>query len=85
MASSLLRKVVDQPEAELLGLLSRLQAGEFVYEQPAFPEVEYIFKHALTQEVAYNSLLIERRKELHERVAQAIEEVYPVTARGPLQ
>ena len=57
-------------------MLSRLQAGEFVYEQPAFPEVEYIFKHALTQEVAYNSLLIERRKVLHERTAQAIEEVY---------
>jgi len=38
--------------------------------------VEYLFKHALTQEVAYNSLLIERRKILHERTAQAIEEVY---------
>ena len=74
--ASLLRKVVNQPEAELLGLLSRLQANEFVYEQPAFPEVEYIFKHALTQEVAYNSLLLERRKVLHERTARAIEEVY---------
>src|SRR6185295_10980510 len=65
-----------QPEEELYRLLSRLQAGEFVYEQPAFPEVEYIFKHALTQEVAYSSLLIERRKVLHERTAQAMEEVY---------
>ncbi len=74
--ASLLRKVVDQPEAELLGLLSRLQASEFIYEQPAFPEVEYIFKHALTQEVAYNSLLIERRKAIHERTAQAMEDVY---------
>ncbi|MGE0823220.1 MAG: adenylate/guanylate cyclase domain-containing protein [Candidatus Binatia bacterium] len=75
-SSSLLRKVVTQPEATLLRLLSRLQASEFVYEQPAFPEPEYIFKHALTQEVAYNSLLIERRKVLHERTAQAMEEVY---------
>jgi tetratricopeptide (TPR) repeat protein len=75
--SSLLRKVVDQPEVELLSLLSRLQASEFIYEQPAFPEVEYIFKHALTQEVAYNSVLQERRKELHERVAQAIEALWP--------
>jgi class 3 adenylate cyclase len=74
--ASLLRKVVDQTEAELLGLLSRLQASEFIYEQPTFPEVEYIFKHALTQEVAYNSMLIERRKVLHERTAQAMEEVY---------
>ena len=41
-----------------------------------FPDVEYIFKHALTQEVAYNSLLHERRKIIHERAAQAIEEIY---------
>jgi predicted ATPase len=75
-AASLLRKVVTQPEPDLHRLLARLQAGEFVYEQAAFPEVEYIFKHALTQEVAYNSLLIERRKLLHERTAQAMEEVY---------
>src|SRR5262249_11010054 len=40
------------------------------------PEVEYIFKHALTQEVAYNSVLIERRKTLHEQTAQAIEQLY---------
>lgn len=77
-SSSLLRRVVTQPEDELLRLLSRLQTSEFVYEQPAFPEVEYIFKHALTQEVAYNSLLIERRKAIHERTAQAIEDVYRV-------
>jgi class 3 adenylate cyclase/predicted ATPase len=76
-SASLLRKVVTDREDDLHRLLSRLQAGEFVYEQSAFPEVEYIFKHALTQEVAYNSLLIERRKVLHERTAQAIEEVYP--------
>ncbi len=69
-------KVVTQPEADLHRLLARLQAAEFVYEQPAFPDVEYIFKHALTQEVAYNSVLMERRKVLHERTAQAMEEVY---------
>src|SRR5262249_7577627 len=64
---SLLKKVVEQLETELYGQLARLQAAEFIYEQPAFPDVEYIFKHALTQEVAYNSLLHERRKVLHER------------------
>ena len=41
-----------------------------------FPELEYIFKHALTQEVAYNSLLLKRRKELHEKIGEAIEHVY---------
>jgi class 3 adenylate cyclase/predicted ATPase len=73
---SLLKPVVEKPEGELQGLLGRLQAAEFIYEQPAFPEVEYTFKHALTQEVAYNSLLIERRKVLHERTAQAIEVLF---------
>ncbi|HEV8718561.1 MAG TPA: hypothetical protein VGX03_37795, partial [Candidatus Binatia bacterium] len=72
----LVRQVVAQPEEEVYRLLSSLQSKEFLYEQPAFPDVEYTFKHALTQEVAYNSLLLERRKGLHEHVGQAIEEVY---------
>src|SRR5262245_40379433 len=73
---SLLKQVVERPEAELEQILSHLQATEFIYEQPAFPEVEYIFKHALTQEVAYNSVLIEHRKVLHERTAQATEALF---------
>ncbi len=73
---SLLKQVVDQSEDTLQQLLSHLQAVEFIYEQPAFPEPEYTFKHALTQEVAYNSLLIERRRGLHERAARAIEELF---------
>jgi predicted ATPase len=72
----LLRAVVERGEEELHGRLSYLQAGEFIYEQPAFPEPEYTFKHALTQEVAYGSLLVERRRPLHERTARAIEELY---------
>ena len=73
---SLLKRVVERPEEELYGLLSNLQEAEFIYEQPAFPEVEYIFKHALTQEVAYNSLLMERRRGLHERTAGAMENLF---------
>jgi predicted ATPase len=73
---SLLKQVLDKSEDELHRLLSHLQAAEFIYEQPAFPEVEYTFKHALTQEVAYNSLLQERRRVLHERVAQAMEALF---------
>jgi predicted ATPase len=64
------------PDEQLERQLSELQLGEFIYEQPAFPEVEYIFKHALTQAVAYNSVLSERRKQLHERAAQAIEALF---------
>jgi class 3 adenylate cyclase/predicted ATPase len=73
---SLIHQVVAQPEEELYRLLASLQRKEFLYEQPAFPEVEYIFKHALTQEVAYSTVLQERRKALHERTAQAIETVF---------
>jgi predicted ATPase len=72
----LLSRVAEGGEEALRGRLSRLQAGEFVYEQPAFPEPEYTFKHALTQEVAYGSLLVERRRPIHERTARAIEELY---------
>jgi predicted ATPase/class 3 adenylate cyclase len=70
---SLIQHVIPQPQEELYHLLSSLQRKEFLYEQPAFPEVEYIFKHALTQEVAYNSVLQERRKAWHEQTARAIE------------
>src|SRR5262249_19218457 len=73
---SLLRHVILQPEDELYHVLASLQRKEFLYEQPAFPEVEYMFKHALTQEVAYGTVLHERRKALHERTAQAIEGLY---------
>ena len=70
---TLAQQVTAVPEETLLALLARLQVGEFLYEQVAFPESLYSFKHVLTQEVAYNSLLIEQRKVLHERTARAIE------------
>ena len=63
---------------ELKSYLINLQGLEFIYEKSLFPELEYIFKHALIQEVAYNSLLIKRRKEIHERIGKAIEEIYAV-------
>jgi len=61
---------------ELKSYLINLQGLEFIYEKSLFPELEYIFKHALTQEVAYNSLLLKRRKDIHERIGKAIEELY---------
>jgi predicted ATPase len=75
-AWSLLAQVTDQPDEELQRLLAHLQGEEFIYEQPAFPESAYTFKHALTQEVAYNTVLLERRRMLHERAAQAIEALF---------
>ena len=75
-APRLIRQVASKAEAQLERMLVDLQAGEFIYEQPALTDAEYIFKHALTQEVAYNSLLMERRKLLHERSGQAVESMF---------
>jgi tetratricopeptide (TPR) repeat protein len=61
---------------DLKASLLNLQGLEFIYEKQLFPELEYIFKHVLTQEVTYNSLLLKRRKELHEKIGEAIEQVY---------
>jgi class 3 adenylate cyclase/tetratricopeptide (TPR) repeat protein len=61
---------------ELTTSLLQLQGLDFIYEKQLFPELEYIFKHALTQEVAYNSLLLKRRRELHGKIGEATEQVY---------
>jgi class 3 adenylate cyclase/tetratricopeptide (TPR) repeat protein len=57
-------------------VLRELKAIELIYEKSTFPELAYMFKHALTHEVAYNSLLVRRRKELHRLIGLAIEELY---------
>jgi len=72
----MVKQVVGKPDDELQRLLAELQLGEFIYEQPAFPDIEYTFKHALTQEVAYSSVLVERRKLLHERAGEALESMF---------
>jgi len=72
----LLQSVTGEGEEVKSHLLS-LQGLELVYQKSLFPEPEYIFKHALTQDVAYNSLLLKRRKEVHGRIGKAIEELYP--------
>ena len=57
-------------------MLSELQLAEFIYEQPAVGDLEYTFKHALTHDVAYHSVLNERRRMLHERIGAALESTY---------
>ena len=75
-SSGLIKHVAAKSVDELEPMLSALQLAEFIYEQPATGDIEYTFKHALTQEVAYNSVLSERRRVLHERAAQAIEALF---------
>jgi class 3 adenylate cyclase/tetratricopeptide (TPR) repeat protein len=72
---SLARDVVSVPE-QLQQMLSELQVNDFIYEEPEEHDTRYLFKHVLTQEVAYGSLLGERRRLLHERAARAIETVF---------
>jgi len=71
---ALLRSVADLADDELRRGLDDLQAAELLYETSLVPEPEYTFKHALTYEVAYASLLQARRRALHSRIVQAIEQ-----------
>jgi len=73
----LLQAIAELPEAVLHRGLAHLQAAEFLYETRLFPEPEYTFKHALTHEVSYNSLLLERRRVLHARLVTALETLAP--------
>jgi tetratricopeptide (TPR) repeat protein len=73
---ALLCGVEEFSEDELRRELGHLQASEFIYETRLFPDLEYTFKHALTHEVAYGSLLQDRRRALHARVVEAIEQLY---------
>jgi predicted ATPase/class 3 adenylate cyclase len=73
----LLQKISAIDENELRERLMTLTNSDLIYERGVYPNVDYLFKHALTLEVAYNTLLLQKRKELHERVGSAIEEMYP--------
>ncbi len=73
----LIERVSALSDKELLENLLALKNLELIYERNSFPDANYVFNHALTHEVAYGSLLIQKRKELHERVGCAIEELYP--------
>jgi DNA-binding NtrC family response regulator/tetratricopeptide (TPR) repeat protein len=73
---ALLQAVADENEEALRRGLGHLQTAEFLYETRLFPDLEYTFKHALTHEVAYGSLLPDRRRDLHVRIAEAMERLY---------
>src|SRR5439155_4427676 len=73
----LLQAIAELDEAALHRSLAHLQAAEFLYETRLFPEHAYTFKHALTHEVAYGSLLQERRRVLHARIIEVLERLSP--------
>jgi class 3 adenylate cyclase/tetratricopeptide (TPR) repeat protein len=72
----LIQAVTGLSERELLSDLSVLKDSEFLYERGIYPRSSYIFIHALTQEVAYNSLLSKRRKGIHAAIGKAIESLH---------
>ncbi len=74
---TLLQAIAEMPEEAVRLSLSRLQTAEFLYETSMFPEFEYTFKHALTHEVVYTSLLQDQRRILHARIVEAFETLYP--------
>jgi class 3 adenylate cyclase/tetratricopeptide (TPR) repeat protein len=71
----LVNRVTGLPEKELLSYLSALKDSELLYERGIYPQSNYVFKHALTREVVYDSILAKRKKKLHEEIGNAIEEL----------
>jgi predicted ATPase len=72
----LIKRVTGIPTPEMTPHLSVLRDSELLYERGIFPQATYIFRHSLTQEVAYDSLLQKKKKVIHERIGQSIEELY---------
>jgi class 3 adenylate cyclase/tetratricopeptide (TPR) repeat protein len=73
----LLQAIAEPAEDELHAAIGRLQGAEFLYEAGLFPDLEYTFKHALTHDVTYGSLLQDRRRTLHGQIVETIERLYP--------
>jgi len=73
---ALVKRVMAIPEQDLLTHLSVLKDSELLYERGVYPQSTYIFKHALTQEVAYGSLVKKSRRDIHSRIAREMEELY---------
>jgi class 3 adenylate cyclase/tetratricopeptide (TPR) repeat protein len=72
----LIKRVTGTPELELLSHLSVLKDSELLYERGILPQSTHIFKHALTRKVIYDSILSKRKKQLHEEIGNAIEDLY---------
>lgn len=70
-----LQQIADA-KGSLDNLLASLEASDLLHERSRIPEIEYIFKHALIQEVAYHTLLAPARKALHQKVGDALESLF---------
>jgi class 3 adenylate cyclase/tetratricopeptide (TPR) repeat protein len=82
---TLLQRIAELPEERLRQVLVNLQAAEFLLETGLYPDLEYTFKHSLTHEVTYGSLLQERRRVLHARIVDAIETIHDDRLGGEIE
>ncbi len=73
----IMKQLMALPDQELLSRLSALKESELIYERGIFPQSTYVFKHALTREVVYNSLLHKRKAGIHKAIGKTIETLYP--------
>jgi predicted ATPase len=81
----LLQAIAESAEDELRAALGRLQAAEFLYEARIFPDLEYTFKHGLTHDVAYGSLVQDRRRALDGRILETLERLYSDRLAEPIE
>jgi class 3 adenylate cyclase/tetratricopeptide (TPR) repeat protein len=72
----LIKNVSEIPHQQLLTYLSVLKDAELLYERGIYPQSIYVFKHVLTRDIAYRSLIQKKRKEIHEKVGKALEQIY---------
>jgi class 3 adenylate cyclase/tetratricopeptide (TPR) repeat protein len=72
----IIEQLIDLTEQELISYLSVLKDAELLYERGIFPNSTLVFRHAMTREVIYNSLLLKKKREIHARVGSAIERIY---------
>ena len=72
----MIKRVTGVPQEELLSILSILKDSELIYERGIYPHSTYIFKHALTREVVYDSIISKKRKQRHVQVGQAMEDLF---------
>jgi class 3 adenylate cyclase/tetratricopeptide (TPR) repeat protein len=72
----LLKAVSDPDEMEVLSQLSHLKEAELIFERGIFPQANYIFQHAMTRELVYNSLLDDKRRAYHLAVGEAMEKIF---------
>ena len=72
----IIKHLMTLPEQDLLACLSVLKEAELLYERGIFPQSVYVFKHSLTRETVYNTLLHKRKVEIHKAIGKTIEKIY---------